>query len=415
MNKKIIGLICAVLASAMVFGACAIKKSEDTAKAGPIPNNDAVITVAKVEDEPVYKDRFNAAFASFCKGQQGIEQILEEPMYADMVQNMKEQVLESLIIEKAMFNMLEEKGYMEFTPEQLDEAKTKVQEELDYYAQMGMASITAELEEGYTDEQYQQKADEYIEKLLTENNITRQDIEDYYKNNFAVEQARKDLVGDIVPTKEQVKEQYDTNVEAARAAMSEDVSAYESYERSGLTIYYVPAGIRKVRQILIKFEDDSISSAINDLQIAGDEKGADELLQESLPLIQERADEVLGKLQSGEITFDEAIENYNDDTGMEYYKEGYTVMEGSTSYLEPFTKGAMALETVGDISGLVPTLYGYHIIEYTSDLEEGPVDYESVRQEIYDSLLASLQDNAWYELVDEWKQNLNIEYFTENL
>ncbi len=57
--------------------------------------------------------------------------------------------------------------------------------------------------------------------------------------------------------------------------------------------------------------------------------------------------------------FDQFVQDYGMDPGVETNPDGYTFGEGEM--VEPFYEGAKALE-VGQISELVPTDYGYHII-----------------------------------------------------
>lgn len=69
------------------------------------------------------------------------------------------------------------------------------------------------------------------------------------------------------------------------------------------------------------------------------------------------AENVLKRIQSGE-DFDKLAEEFNDDPGAT--PEGYTF---KTNDMEPaFEKAAFALK-IGELSGLVETSYGYHIIK----------------------------------------------------
>lgn len=54
----------------------------------------------------------------------------------------------------------------------------------------------------------------------------------------------------------------------------------------------------------------------------------------------------------------------------------------STQYDEDFRDAVWALDGVGSISGLVKTQFGYHIIKVIDELEEGPVNYDDVKEKI---------------------------------
>ena len=63
-------------------------------------------------------------------------------------------------------------------------------------------------------------------------------------------------VKDVEVTDEEVKADYDAKVAADEEKYKENASAWTSADRSGSTLYYAPAGIRRVRQILVKFGDE---------------------------------------------------------------------------------------------------------------------------------------------------------------
>ncbi len=142
---------------------------------------------------------------------------------------------------------------------------------------------------------------------------------------------------------------------------------------------------------------------------------ADNMIVEAAAVIQARADEVLEFLNNGDITMDEAIAEYNEDPGMTTMPEGYMISDKSTTLMRTFVEGGMALDNIGDISGLVATDYGYHIIEYSSDLESSTIDIELVRDALYDDLLVSLAEEQWDNLVISWVEEYDITYYYENL
>ena len=171
--------------------------------------------------------------------------------------------------------------------------------------------------------------------------------------------------------------------------------------------------MRTVRQILVTI-DEEMGASVSLLRDNEYDAAVDILLEGALAEIKDTADKVLGLLKAGEITFDEALTKYSEDSDMP--QEGYPVTEGTSNYVEPFTLGAMNLENIGDFSDeIVQSDFGYHIIEYFSDVEEGAIDFYSVYQIIYDELADSMQSEAWTEIVTDWESAVEIEYFYENL
>ena len=74
------------------------------------------------------------------------------------------------------------------------------------------------------------------------------------------------------------------------------------------------------------------------------------------------AEEILGKLQEADdldATFNELMNEYSEDTGLKSNPDGYTTTTGKMA--APFEEAALALKP-GEISGIVESTYGYHII-----------------------------------------------------
>ncbi len=98
-----------------------------------------------------------------------------------------------------------------------------------------------------------------------------------------------------------------------------------------------------------------------------------------------KAEEVLAKAKNGE-DFDALITEFNEDPGMTTYTDGYYFSYGEM--VEAFETTSFALAD-NEISGLVETPYGYHIIKRL------PVDDEfketSTYKEVYESLSAEYE------------------------
>lgn len=74
------------------------------------------------------------------------------------------------------------------------------------------------------------------------------------------------------------------------------------------------------------------------------------------------AEEILGKLQKADdldATFNELMNEYSEDTGLKSNPDGYTTTTGKM--VAPFEEAALALKP-GEISGIVESTFGYHII-----------------------------------------------------
>lgn len=74
------------------------------------------------------------------------------------------------------------------------------------------------------------------------------------------------------------------------------------------------------------------------------------------------AEEILGKLQEADdldAAFNELMNEYSEDSGLATNPDGYTTTTGKMA--APFEEAALALKP-GEISGIVESTYGYHII-----------------------------------------------------
>ena len=403
--KKIITVICLLLAAALAFGGCSQKGSD-----APAESSGAEVIVAKVNGEAITYDEYYT-FLSQILDYIGIS---ADSSDADFY---KEDVVSRLVYEKVLKKKLTEEGYMNLTAEQNARAEQEATESFKAYIESSyFDEIQDMLGNDYTDAQYDAAVEkvmqEHLQEELDKAGMTWEELLDSYRLPIAEEAARAELTADAVPTEDEVKKRYDEYVAADKADMEEDPTVYESAVMDGTTIYYyVPGGLRLIKHVLIKIDEET-SDAVALLRDNGFDAQADLLLESALADIQAKADEVLAKIQSGEMMFDEAVAQYNEDPGMP--EGGYPVSKDSASYMEAFVTGAYALANVGDISGLVATDYGYHILLYAGDTVAGPVPYENVKDEIYETLKATLQSERWNEITDEWVAQSEVEFYPEN-
>ena len=127
------------------------------------------------------------------------------------------------------------------------------------------------------------------------------------------------------------------------------------------------------------------------------------------------AQDVLARAQAGE-DFDALLEEYGEDTGMKNEpnkSRGYLVCEGLSVYEQSFQDAAMALGKVGDVSAeLVKTSYGYHILQYATDVVPGAVELtKEIKSDIYNSLLSAAKDAAYESAVTQWVSEADVKTF----
>lgn len=124
------------------------------------------------------------------------------------------------------------------------------------------------------------------------------------------------------------------------------------------------------------------------------------------------ADEILAQLAEG-ADWDALMAEKTDDPGMQgdsdTAKNGYAVCENFSSFDTAYTKAAMALENVGDVTDKVEGSYGYYIIQYTSDVAEGPVALDDVRDELSNTTLTTKQDTVYEDTLSQWVTEANAQ------
>ena len=481
--KKWIALIVMLVAVLMLSGCNLIGYDAELDGAQVVAKvNDTELTKANWE---AYRDYLAAYEQQYYQMYFGFSIPLDEEMIASYGENALEQMIESAVIQEKMAEL----GFDPLSEEKAAEVEDYADTMVDFYKmilryqnypdvetveeeqeRLAAAAETAEGEATETAEAAEPTAtitDAELDAMLTADlDATGYTREYFVANETATVQNDllfEHVTAEVAVTDEEVKAQFDSTVATQKASYDEKPTLYASNRDSA---YYVPAGYRGVKNLLIKITADAetkitelentLSTAETSLQSANAEmeemKGMDtsaydeEALaahneqiaayeeqaaaaqttidettaalataqEEAFAEILPKAEEVLAKVQAGE-DFDALLETYGEDTGMlsEPAKtEGYAICEGLTLYVDEFQNAAMALANVGDTSDLVKTSYGYHILQYATDIASGEVEYtEEIKTAIYDEMLTAAKDAAYEAAVDQWVSEAKVETF----
>ena len=264
------------------------------------------------------------------------------------------------------------------------------------------------------------------------------------------DKVRQYVIKDVTVTDEELQTEYDSRVSADQSKYAEDANSWASAANNGTTLYYTPAGIRRVKQILIRFKSED-STAISDAQakvteansrvtaaqqVIDDEAASEEdkakaqadleaaqadltAANEAVTAARETAfanidadtDAVLEQLANGG-DWDTLMAEKNEDPGMKSgvtAEKGYAVTAGMTSFDAAFVDAAMALESVGDISGKIRgDAYGYYIIRYEGDETEGPVALDDVKETIRSTLQSNKETETYNSQLDQWVSEASL-------
>ncbi len=374
----------------------------------------------------------------------------------DVIADAQAEAIESLKKDLALTAKAKELGLDQLTDEEKEEVRKNGQEDydnaLDYVKNYMLGStegmdneaIAAAAAEKVTELGY--SLDTYVEAA------TKSKIDD---------KLRDYAIKDVVVTDEEIQADYDTHVEEDKASYTENPASYVSTVNNGTAVYYAPAGVRRVKQILTKFKEedqtlitdakakvteaesakktaqakiDSAQSTIDtegvsdedkaqaetDLKAAQDELAAaeetldaankelDAVTDKAFENIDEEVDAILAQLAEG-ADWQTLMDEKNQDPGLKDNAKGYAVCDGMTGFDAAFVEAAMALEKPGDYSGKVKgTSYGYYIIRYESDEPEGPIALDEVKEDITSTLLESKQDDTYDAAVEQWIEEAGI-------
>ena len=348
-----------------------------------------------------------------------------------------------------------ELGFDQLTDEELEAVKAKAQESYDNMVN--------------TAKQYVEGKDEMDEAALTEAAVKMAEDAGYTMEN-RTESATKDAVSaklkeyavkDVTVTDEEIQAEYDSKVESNKETYAENAASWAAAANNGYTtLYYTPAGVRRVKQILVKFTEED-QTAIKDAntklsdantartaaqdkvdaaqkvldtegitdevktQAEADLAAANQELDEAdkallaanqavtdatdkaFANIDEKADTVVAQLAEGG-DWQKLTDEYNEDTGMKDNEKGYAVAAGMSGFDAAFVDAAMALEKIGDVSPKTKGQYGYYIIRYESDEAEGPVALDTLKETISSSLLNTKQNDTYKATLAQWVEEAGI-------
>lgn len=455
MRKK--ALLAAMMALVLLLSGCAlIVKDEAVDNATEIIRmGDKVITKKEVKEQIAYELNYNASMYS----QFGYSYDTTDP---DNIARAQEDAITSLKEDLALTKKAAELGLDQLTEEELASVKEKAQSSYDSavdYVKDYM--LTDEQKEGKTDEEIAQT----VEETLNGMDVT---LDTYIENetkSTVDDKLREYAIKDVAVTDDEIQAEYDSKVEADKETYAESAGSWATAANNGTTLYYTPAGVRRVKQILTKFKDEDqtaideanqkvtdantarnaaqakIDSANETLNLEGDTdeireakeaaqadleaaqkelEEADKALAEASQAVtdatekafvnlDEEVDAILASLDAEGADWQAIMDEKNQDPGMKSNEKGYAVAADMTNFDSAFVEAAMALEKPGDHSGKVRgTSYGYYIIRYEGDETEGPVALDEVKEKISSSLLSTKQNEAYTAAKAQWVEEAGI-------
>ena len=343
----------------------------------------------------------------------------------EFIASVRDEAIDAMVKTAVLEKKITEMGLDQFSAEETAEMETYVDEQYNSYVEFVKSYSLADTE--LTADELQAAIDE---AMISMGYGTREQMLEDERLLRAQDKLREAVVSTVAVTEEELQSEYNFLMGNARATYTEYPEAYGVDLTNGTVgMYYAPAGYRYVKHILVSFNEedqaaiDELSSELSALQndpdadektVAAFEADLAAASEKAAAAIQPVIDEIQAKLAAGE-SFETLMDEYNQDPGMTSDSIGYAVCAGSTNWVQEFTDASMALEAIGDVSAPVRSSYGIHLIQYASDIPEGEIGLENVREELTADLLAAKQDTVYEETLTQWAEEADAKVYTDRL
>jgi len=149
----------------------------------------------------------------------------------------------------------------------------------------------------------------------------------------------------------------------------------------------------------VKVTDDEAKKFFEDNKselVSGEAVNASHILVDS----EEKANEILAKINAGEISFEDAARANSSCPSSE---QGGNLGEFTRGQMVPeFDEACFSME-VGEIRGPVKTQFGFHLIKLNAKNEAQPLEYETIADQIKQKLASDKQQEAYRSKINQLK------------
>ena len=448
MRKK--ALLAMLLALTLLLSGCALIVKDEAV--------DNATEIIRMGDQVITKDKVKAEVQNQLDSMAYYYSLYGSSFDATSAENIaaaQEEAVNALKEDLALTAKATELGLDQLTAEEEEKAKTNAQESFD--SALDYVKTNMLQDSGLEGEELDKAAAD----KLTELGVSLDAYIESAKKTAIDDKLREYAIKDVAVTDEDIKAEYDSRVEKDKETYGENAGSWASAANNGTTLYYTPAGVRRVKQILTKFKDEDqtaiddakkaqtdantavtaanakISAAQETLDTEGiteeiqtqaeaDLKAANEELEKAntdldaankavedatnkaFENIAADADGILQQLKDG-ADWQTLMDEKNQDPGMKSNEKGYAVAAGMTGFDSAFVDAAMALAKPGDVSDKIKgSSYGYYIIRYDSDEAEGAVSLDDVKETISSALLSTKQNEAYNAAKEQWVEEAGI-------
>ncbi|MDR1600715.1 MAG: peptidyl-prolyl cis-trans isomerase [Oscillospiraceae bacterium] len=441
--RRAAALIAALLCAVFALSGCKLISKD--------PTVDAKTVIAEVYGDPVAKGDLAGPYSltlSQYAALYSMYGLTIDTTDAEFIDSVKQSAITSVTSRRIRERQFETRG-LALTPEEEAQAETTADESYESW----IASYSESLRQSNASLGEASARDQAI-AALDEQGITRELMLASARDSAIATRLKEDVTKDVTVSDADIETEADTRRAEQQTTYDATPASFGTDMMNGVTILYRPEGYRYVKNLLIgisaevQAELDTIDSQLstNDynrynleqqkasfgelneadeqtftsLFASLDETDArfnaqrDEKLAQGKEQVKPRAEEALAKAKADGADFDALIIEYGTDPGMleePYKSSGYPVSETTTSFVAEFKDAAMALAQPGDVSDLVETDYGYHILLYASDIPAGDVPTSDVKDALRSEMLVSRQDELYNQAMSDWTAEANIKTY----
>lgn len=149
----------------------------------------------------------------------------------------------------------------------------------------------------------------------------------------------------------------------------------------------------------VKVTDDEAKAFFEENKedlVSGESVNASHILVDS----EEKANELLAKINAGEISFEDAARQNSSCPSSE---QGGNLGEFTRGQMVPEFDEACFSMAVGEIAGPVKTQFGFHLIKLNDKKEATPIAYDDIADQIKQKLISDKQQAAYQSKINQLK------------
>lgn len=315
----------------------------------------------------------------------------------------RQQIIDAIIEDRIIRAKFAEYG-MTFSDEEEEEIHADVEAGVETIKST-LKSTLASSDDSLSDDELTAKAEEQFQQILTDCGLTMDVLYGWQEVSVMKQKLTAEIGKDATYSYEDAQTQMETVIESLKSQYENSPAEYYGQNYANI---WIPEGSRAVKAILVSF-DSTVYTLMQQLRSEGRDDDADEYRQEKLADIQQRYDEIMEKISSGE-DFDKLMEEYDEDQG----NGTFLVTPGTEVFGTEFAECAMGIENAGDVATCV-TDFGYYIVKYIDEVTVSDDVLKSSTEDLQAYLLENEKSKLYSAEFDKWKTEYAYETNAEIL